>query len=454
MDEDTDEEDPERRRLTIVTDEEVQGELDDWFPVQPTYDSEPAEQAEIARGAAQEAPLATERARALAAKPTVVSEATKAAVARVAAAIAVAAQNTGMLPSEVKQAASYIAELAQTASTVAKPPPPSPPKPWFWPVRLSEIEKLVLPLIRAGTCNLDKNQYEQHIELFEWYRKAEEVLLGFLERRPHLSPEEHLQNWELFRRLIKAAQQPYKFDSQRLHQLDNAVALTHVFVLHERTNEWTEPVKIDDTNWPVPDMPWEAPQPIETDPHEPIRLPMLGAGFFVERCVRARMEYKIYDHPACDVLVKKLGKAGADQWRPKPWQLWSVTRRTLAYSIDHLLKFRQDVGFRYCVQRHRSSAFKAHWHQLVSNLEDSLPLVATFYQASAIDGLRAIDGQSRALLDRLTNPDRTVAPRGPFVPHIRPDEPPETVEGRERRLGAERFRREQTTIAKTQSKNG
>jgi hypothetical protein len=165
------------------------------------------------------------------------------------------------------------------------------------------------------------------------------------------------------------------------------------------------------------------------------------------------MEYKIFDHPARDVLEKNLGKIGADQWRPKPWREWYVTRRTLTYSIAHLKKFREDVGTRYCVQRQRSEAFRANWHQLVSNLEGFLPLVATFHQASAIDGLIAIDCQSRALLDRLVNPERT-PPKGPYIPHIRPDGPVETVEERQRRVRSERFRTEQLTIAKTKSKYG
>jgi hypothetical protein len=437
--------------LTIVDDPEVQGDLDDWFPLQPVYESEPAEQAEIAMAAETSAPAAAEQARALAAAPVVVSEATKIAVARVAAALALATQNVAS--AEMQEAASYIAELAQTASTVAKPPPKSPPKPWFWPANPTTIERLVLPLRRA-TYDADKNQCEQHVELFAWYRRAEEVLLGFLERKPKPPPEGRLSNWELFRRLLSAAIQPFKYDSQRLHQLDNAVALTHIFVLHERTNEWTERIVIDEENWPVPTTPWDAPQCMETDPSEPIRLPMLGTCFFVGRCTRARMEYKVFDHPAREVLEKKLGKAGADLWQPKPWREWYVTKRTLAYSIDHLKKFRKDLGFRYCVQRHRSEKFRANWHQLVSNLEGYLPLIATFHQASAIDALRAVDCQSRALLDRLVNPDRTRPPPGPFIPHIRPDEPIETVEERERRINQDRFRHEQKSIAKTKSDKG
>jgi hypothetical protein len=431
-----DEEDNDRRRLSIIEDSEVQGDLDEWFPVHPTYEPDQLDQAEIAANAEASAPEAAAEARALAAAPPTVSETTRAAVAEVAAALARDEQEPP--PTHDFE----IDDDKPAASAVAKPPPHSPPKPWFWPSNPTTIERLVLPLLRGETADLTANQYEQHARLFIWYRRAEEVLFGFLERPSTSTAEGKLQNWELFRRLIVAAQQPYQYDSQRLHQLDNAVALTHVFILHERTNEWREPINIDDENWPLPETPWTAPTGFETDPAEPIRLQPVGAGAFVARCSRARMEYRIYDHPSRDVLEKKLGKAGAEQWRPKPWREWNVTRRTLAYSLNYVRKFRTNPGFQYCVQRQRSEKFRANWHQLVTNLAGHLPLIATFHQASAIDSLQLVSSHSSALLDRLINPERPLPP-DPTIRHVRPDQPAETVEERDRRFNQARYQREQ-----------
>jgi hypothetical protein len=345
----------------------------------------------------------------------------------------------------------FDAESEPAATAVPRTAPSSPVKPWFWPSQPTTIELLVLPLIRTGLEDEQKNQFELHVELFEWYRQAEEVLLAFLERKPMPPSEGKLKNWELFRRLLQAAIQPAKFDSQRLHQLDNAVALTHTFVMHERTNEWTRPIVIDEENWPLSTTSWETIQPLETDPNEKIHLPIPGAEYFVTRCARARWEYKIFNHPDRNVLETNLGKDGADQWRPSPWREWHVTRRTLTYSIQHLVKFREDPGYRYCVQCNRSEAFRMHWRQYVSVLEGHLPMIATFHQASAIDGLQAVDCYSRALLDRLVNREPP-PPRGPWIPHIRSDGPIETVEERQRRIGGERYRLKMATIAKSQSK--
>ncbi len=447
-----DEDDEERRRLVIVQDEEVERTMDEWYPVQPFYESEPAEQAEIAQAAEEEAPASAERARALAAAPVVVSEATRAAVARATAALTQATQDLQRLRGQIEEERSYDAEVEEMPLEVPISAPTAPPKPWFWPSQPTTIESLVLPLVRTGQDDEAKSCFALHVELFEWYRQAEEVLFAFLERKTLPLREEKIRNWEMFRRVLQAAIQPAKFDSQRLHQLDNAVALTHIFVMHERTNEWSKPIVIDEDHWPVPTTPWEQVEPLETDPHEMIRLPMYGAGFYVARCARARWEYKIYDHPSREVLEKRLGKLGAAQWKPKPWKEWHVTRRTLAYCLEHLQKFRQDVGYRYCVQHARSEAFRMHWRQHVSVLESHLPLIATFHQASAIDGLQAVDCHSRALLDRLVNREPP-PPRGPWVPGIRA-EVAETVEGRERRLGDERFRREQSAIAQTKSRHG
>ncbi len=153
------------------------------------------------------------------------------------------------------------------------------------------------------------------------------------------------------------------------------------------------------------------------------------------------MEYRIYDHPSRDVLEKKLGKAGADQWQPKPWREWNVTRRTLAYSLIHIRTFRQNIGFQYCVERQRSEKFRANWHQLVTNLAGLLPLIATFHQASAIDSLQLVSSHSSVLLDRLTHPERPL-PADPAVAHIRPDQAAETVEERDRRFAQARYQRE------------